>query len=124
MRGFPKHLNTKQDVENVKDLFPQETAEYLRKLAEGRYIWVDAGLVADQEVVKESADLRVIPVIDEAGKPVLDSKGNPTTRKLERVEDPNAHLFKLELAVEELTAAKEAVAAAEVAKQAELAKIG
>jgi hypothetical protein len=115
MRGFPKHLNTKQDVENVKDLFPKETADYLQRLAEGRFIWVDAGLVADQEVVKESADLRVIPVMDEAGKPVLDSKGNPATRKLERVEDPNAHLFKLELAAEELTAAKEAAASVEAA---------
>jgi hypothetical protein len=89
MRGFPKHLNTAQDIENVKDFYSKENADYLQKLAEGRFIWQDAGPAGENEVVKESADLRVIEGLDEAGK--------PTRRKLVRVEDPGAQLFRLGL---------------------------
>jgi hypothetical protein len=96
MRGFPKHLNTAQDIENVKDFYPKETADHLQKLAEGRFIWQDAGRVGEKEVVEESADLRVIQELDEAGKPTL--------RKLERVEDPGAQLFQLGLATAEVEA--------------------
>jgi len=94
MRGFPKHINTAEDLENVKDIYPKETADYLQKLAEGRFIWRDAGPVGEKEVVKESADLKVISAADESGKPVL--------RKLEMVEDPGSQFFKLGLVAEEV----------------------
>ena len=98
MRGFPKHIATPQDLKNVKDLYPKETADYLQSLAEGRFIWVDAGPVGGKEVVTESADLKTVPMTDDTGK--------ETMRKLERMEDPTAHFFKLGLKVEPVAVGK------------------
>lgn len=91
MRGFPKHLNTSWDLENVAGLYPQETVQYQEKLAAGRFVWQDAGLVGSKEVVKETADLQVIEVKTETG--IIER------RKLARVEDPSAQFFKLGLKV-------------------------
>ena len=91
MRGFPKHIATKSDVEVCQGLYPKETADYLQRLAAGRFIWQDAGPVGDKEVVKESADLKVVENKTEAGVIEL--------RKQVRVEDPTAYFFKLGLGV-------------------------
>ena len=94
MRGFPKHIATKRDVEVCQGLYPEETADYLQRLAEARFIWQDAGPVGDKEVVKESADLKVVENKTEAG--VIER------RKQIRVEDPGAYFFKLGVAVAEV----------------------
>ena len=91
MRGFPKHINTSRDLENVAGLYPQETVQYQEKLAAGRFIWRDAGLVGSKEVVVETDTLKVVENKTEAG--VIER------RKLARVEDPNAQFFKLGLKV-------------------------
>jgi hypothetical protein len=67
MRGFPKHIATAQDLKNVQDMFPKETTAYLQRLAEGRFIWQDAGVVGDKEIVQETDDLKVVESKTEAG---------------------------------------------------------
>ena len=89
MRGFPKHLNTPQDIENIKDLYPKETTDYLQCLADARLVWRDAGLVDSEEVVIETDILKVVKNETEAG--IIER------RKLVLVEDPTAQFFKLGL---------------------------
>jgi len=89
MRGFPKHLNTPQDIENVKGLYPKETTDYLQRLADARFVWQDAGLVDSEEVVIETDVLKVVKNETEAG--IIER------RKLVLVEDPTAQFFKLGL---------------------------
>ena len=94
MRGFPKHLNTKEDIENVAALYPQESAAYQTKLMDNRFIWQDAGLVGSKEVVTETASLKVAETKTETG--IIER------RKLTLVEDPGAQFYKLGLKVAEV----------------------
>lgn len=104
MRGFPKHINSKQDLENVANLYPQEAVDYQKKLEAGRFIWQDAGVVGSKEVVTETDTLKVVENKTEAG--VIER------RKLVLVEDPGAQFFKLGLKVAAVDV--EAVAAVDV----------
>ena len=89
MRGFPKHLNTPQDIENIKGLYPKETTDYLQCLDDARFVWQDAGLVDSEEVVIETDILKVVENESKAG--VIER------RKLVLAEDPTAQFFKLGL---------------------------
>lgn len=91
MRGFPKYINSKADLVNVSILYPKETADYKKKLEEGRFIWQDGGVVGDKEVVTETESLKVIENKTEAG--VIER------RKLVRVEDLKSKFFELGLVV-------------------------
>ena len=91
MRGFPKHINSVADLENVTALYPKEAADCKKELEAGRFVWQDAGLVGSKEVVVETDTLKVIENKTEAG--VIER------RKLALVEDPNAQFFKLGLEV-------------------------
>lgn len=93
MRGFPKHINSKQDLKNVAVLYPQEIVAYKKKLEAGRFIWQDAGPVGSQEVVTETDTLKVVETKTETGVVEL--------RKLVLVEDQTAQFFKLGLKVKE-----------------------
>jgi len=94
MRGFPKHINTKADLDNAAALFPAETLAYQKRLESGRFMWQDAGPVGDKEVVKETASLKVVENQTAAG--VIER------RKLALVEDPGAQFFKMGLKVAEV----------------------
>jgi len=89
MRGFSKHINSIADLANVTVLYPKETADYKKRLADGRFVWQDTGLVGSKEVVVETDTLKVIENKTEAG--VIER------RKLTRVEDPTAQFFRLGL---------------------------
>jgi hypothetical protein len=94
MRGFPKHINSPADLENVAAAFPIEAAAYQKNLLDNRFVWQDAGVVGSKEVVTETATLKVVKNKTEAG--VVER------RKLVRVEDPGAQFFKLGLKVVEV----------------------
>lgn len=91
MRGFPKHINSKADLENVAGIFPAETATYQKQLEAGRFTWQDAGPVGSKEVVEETESLKMVENKTEAG--VVER------RKLILVEDQTAQFFKLGLKV-------------------------
>lgn len=89
MRGFPKHLNTKVDVLNALELFPEETKAYLQTLLDTRKLWVQVEYVAPG-VNDESHYVRT----DEAGN----------VYQMEYRDDPNGEIFRLGFTVEELEA--------------------
>lgn len=39
MKGYPKHINTKKDVLNAKEIDPQRTDAFLRAAIDGRDGW-------------------------------------------------------------------------------------
>ena len=92
MQGFSKYLNTRQDVENMIDRYPQETAAYLQKLLDGRFAWMVIGeLAADDD-----------GLVDDTHKVVEEEREGRVVRlQMELREDPGAHLFRLGLTVEE-----------------------
>ena len=51
MKGFPKNINTKQDILNLLPDFPTETTEYLRKLLDERKHWQDGNYVENPNAV-------------------------------------------------------------------------
>ena len=40
MRGYPKHMNTRQDVENAMQIDGEKTRAYLQRAIDGREGWV------------------------------------------------------------------------------------
>lgn len=92
MRGFPKYtdITTKQDVENVRALFPKETKKFLETIKNDRFIWVDTGKLTDDEGVTDDTH-RVDSV------QVTDTDGGISTEKhqFELIEDTNARIFRM-----------------------------
>ena len=94
MRGFPKVVATPEDVKILRELYPDETDALVKRLYNDRLIWQDAGPVAKGEVVKESADVKVVDSKTESGA--------VEQRKQALVEDPDSLFFKLGLKAEDV----------------------
>jgi hypothetical protein len=64
MRGFPKFINSRQDLENVKVEFPQETKAFVQDVLVHKDVWVmtskladgEAGLTDDTHKIVENRD--------------------------------------------------------------------
>lgn len=89
MRGFPKHLNTKQDYLNCLTEFPQETKAELQRLLDNRFAWVDTVVLDDEEAG-----------ITDSTHQVVDTDNNRVQREL--VEDSHCELFRLGFTVAEI----------------------
>ena len=88
MRGFPKHLNTKQDYFNCLEKFPAETKAELNRLLTDRFVWVTiAVLDTDQEGMTDDTH-RVVGEDDERLQQVL-------------IENERAELFRRGFTVKE-----------------------
>jgi len=48
MRGYPKHMNTRQDVENAMQIDGEKTRAYLQRAIDGREGWVVTGSLAKE----------------------------------------------------------------------------
>lgn len=95
MRGFPKHLNTRYDVEYCLEHYPEETKAFLtQKLAEVK-AWQVTGKLKDGEAGKTSDTHKVVEVKNQSGKEVKERY------QYEYKDDPNCELFRLGLTVEE-----------------------
>ncbi len=95
MRGFPKHLNTRYDVEYCLAEYPAETKAFLtKKLAEVKQ-WQVTGKLKDGETGQTSATHKVVEVKDQAAKEVKERY------QYEYKDDPNCELFRLGLTVKE-----------------------
>jgi len=99
MLEFPKYINTKQDIFNLYQLYPEETKTYLQNLMENRYIWQAVGPVPDGET----------GIVDD-NHMVIDGGGEDGSTKIqmEKVEDQNCRLFRLGFTVEEASQLTEA----------------
>lgn len=48
MKGFPKHLNSKEDYDYIREHFPYEKwAPYWRQLVDDRYRWMDTHVISN-----------------------------------------------------------------------------
>ena len=94
MRGFPKHLNTKQDYQNMLKSIQEETKEALRAVYDGRFTWQPVKKLKDNENPKQTdtKQIREIPAMEE---------GQIERWLYEYKEDANAWFFKLGFSVEE-----------------------
>ncbi len=96
MRGFPKHLSTRDDYLYVRENFPPEQwRPRFQALLDERFAWLPVGPLAAGEPGIEDATHRVVEHTDER------------EQVIERVqeeyrEDPNAAIFRLGFAVAEV----------------------
>lgn len=96
MRGFPKHFNTKQDVENALALYPGEASRRLQRLIDERFNWFPTGQVGSVEAGVTDGTHKVVRQED--------ADETVTYTQLEWREDPKAKLFRLGFTVEEAQA--------------------
>ena len=89
MRGFPKTISTKTDVQNLFQLYPDETREYLQKLLDTRFIWQSTGKIAEGMAGVQNTTRRIMRT--ESG-----------LEQFELVEDENAKIFRLGFTVSEV----------------------
>ena len=89
MKGFPKHFNTKTDILNALQLFPEETKAFCQRLLDNRKLWVQVEYTAPG-INDESHYVRT----DEAGN----------VYQMEYRDDPNGDIPRLGFTVEELEA--------------------
>ena len=90
MKGIPKHLNTKQDFLNIKEMFPDESKSRFQELLDTKDTWMNMGKL-------EGAGIE-----DKTHKILGVEMGNETLYQMEYKEDPNARIFRLGFTVEEL----------------------
>ena len=89
MRGFPRTISTKIDVQNLFQLYPDETREYLQKLLDTRFVWRSTGAIAEGASGIQDATHRVMRT--ESG-----------LEQFELVEDENAKIFRMGFSVAEV----------------------
>jgi len=87
MRGFPKHLNTDDDVQACLQIYPKQTKQYLDALYQNRFVVKELKVLSDKEA----------GVVDDLHEVVLREAPNGTVERvqLQKVEDPSARIYQL-----------------------------
>lgn len=103
MRGFPKYTDiaTKYDVENLKNIFPNETRAFLESLKADRFIWVDNGVIPAGGLGINDDTHKVVEVTN-ANHDLSDEVNTKELHQLEKVEDPNARVFRMGYTLEQI----------------------
>lgn len=92
MEGYPKHLNTKEDVEFVVANFPRDKwTSQLQALLDERLQWFNQGKLDANDAGVEDATHKVV---------VMDMVGESERYQYELREDPNCDLLRLGLTAE------------------------
>lgn len=89
MRGFPRTITTKNDIQNLLQLYPDETREVLRQLLDTRFVWRSTGAITEGAAGIQDAVRRVMRT--ESG-----------LEQFELVEDENAKIFRMGFSVAEV----------------------
>ncbi len=55
MKGFPRHINTRRDVEILIDIYPEETKSFLQKCIEDSQNWINPVKLSDGDTGIEDA---------------------------------------------------------------------
>jgi len=89
MRGFPRYLNTKEDVRICLQLYPEETKQYLAALYQNRFVVKELKVLVDNEA----------GLVDDLHEVVSRESPDGTLERVQfqKVEDPNARIFQLRL---------------------------
>ena len=99
MKGFPRHLNTKDDYQFVTANFPPDQwRPRVQALIDERFSWLPAGALAEGVPGLEDETHRVVEMRDDTGQHVIERVQE------EYREDPNAVIFRLGFTVDEVTA--------------------
>lgn len=102
MRGFPKYTDiaTKYDVNNLRDIFPKETKQFLECLKGDRFIWEDKGDIPSIEDGIVDDTHKVVEVLIQ---PTCEGE-EPTKElhQLELIEDKNARVFRMGYTLNEI----------------------
>lgn len=59
MKGFPKHINSKKDLYNLKNLYPEQVKKWVQEHQDGREGWYTVRQVESKDAVKTSDTVRV-----------------------------------------------------------------
>jgi hypothetical protein len=95
MKGIPKHLNTKKDIEHCLTQWPEKTKVILQRMLESRFAWVIDKKLADGESGTTDDTHKVTEVTDDAGNVV-------ERYQMEWGEDPAAQIFRLGFSVSDV----------------------
>jgi len=103
MKGFPKHLNTKEDYYYIKAKFPAEQWKpYWQRLLDERYRWMD-----DHEIPRPAQG-----IIDETHRVEERHSTDPQTgeevitwMQIEYKKNPGSDFWRMEFTLEEVEAA-------------------
>ena len=88
MKGFPRHINTKQDVLNLIEEYPEQTKSFLQSLVDSKMAWHPTGTLADGDDGTTDSTHKVDEVTDE--NDVVTSR-----TQCELVEDSNGPIFRM-----------------------------
>lgn len=96
MKGFPKHFNTKFDVEYCLTKYPDATKEFLSQQVAESKRWMIAGKLRDgKDAGVESKSQKVVEIKDEITGEVKERY------QYEYKDDPNSKLSRLGFTVKE-----------------------
>ena len=87
MNGYPKHINSKEDIMNIITDYPIETKKFLEGLVESSSDWLVQSELKDNEVGIEDNTHKVV---ENKTDDIVTSR-----YQFEHKEDSNAYLFKL-----------------------------
>ncbi len=87
MKDFPKHINSKEDLSNLKSDYPIETKRFLEGLVESSSDWLVQSELKDNEAGIEDSTHKVV---ENKTDDVVTSR-----YQFEYKEDSNAYLYKL-----------------------------
>ena len=88
MKGFPRTINTKQDVLNLIEEYPVQTKSFLQSLVDTKMAWVPTGKLADGDAGTTDSTHKVDEVTDENDVVI-------ERTQCELVEDTNGPIFRL-----------------------------
>lgn len=90
MRGFPKYINTRADLENLKGDFPDETRAFMQDIYDHRMQWIITGkLDVDEPGVNIDNEFKVVENDN------TEHGGGVERYQYKFMEDPNGTIFRL-----------------------------
>lgn len=92
MKGYPKHINSKQDVINLLVDYPLETKVFLQGLLDSKDNWFFVSDLENDNGIKDDTH----KVVENKNEDVI------TYAQYELREDSNAYLFRLGFTVDEV----------------------
>ena len=92
MKGFPRTINTKQDVLNLIEEYPEQTKSFLQSLVDSKMAWHPTGTLADGDAGTTDSTHKVDEIIDE--NDVVTERN-----QCELVEDTGGPIFRMGFAI-------------------------
>lgn len=67
MKGFPKFVNNRADLDALAGLYPSETRAFIQDILEFKDVWMSTGQLADGDDGVTDDTHKVVEVKDQAG---------------------------------------------------------